>query len=103
MSDYQLGDRVRMIGTAEKCKRHRKITYEEAPIPVTNLYPTAKTHDSGIVVGSRTVMEGEVDWSEGWITFCPDRGTAVKVWLVAFDLRRKPVMCFDGQITKETP
>lgn len=102
MSDYQLGDRVTMTGTARKIKEYPKVFYKESVLPYRDNYPERKTYTEGVVVGSRTVQEGYCFYDEGY-GFKPTMGTAERVWLIAYDLRMKPVMCFGHQISpKET-
>lgn len=96
---FQLGQRVKITGTAYLRKNASPEQWDEAPLPTLNISPTPVTYDTGVIVGSRTVMNG---WTYGGydepVTFTPAHGTARQVWLVAFHLRRKPVMCFDHQL-----
>lgn len=96
---FQLGQRVKITGTAYLRKNASPEQWDEAPLPTLNIAPTPVTYDTGVIVGSRTVMNG---WTYGGydepMTFTPAHGTARRVWLVAFHLRRKPVMCFDHQV-----
>lgn len=103
MSDYQLGDRVIMTGTAEKTHIEDKTTYVSAPLP--RCYDSVvggMAVNEGIVIGRRFMQEGTTDYSgyEGERVFHTN-GTTHRVWIVSYDLRRKPVMCFDHQISKE--
>lgn len=98
MSAYELGQRVRIHGTAVKDGTRDKMTYREAPQPKRFQYPNDRVFSEGVIVGSRTVQEGYVEWDEWSSGFTPLKGTAKRVWLVAFDLRMKPCMCFDHQI-----
>lgn len=96
---FTLGERVKIAGTAVKVKDfYRAVTYRDGALPVRLDYPNAKVFTEGVIVGSRTVMDGQGDYDDGY-TFTPQRGTARRVWLVAFDLRMKPTMCFDHQVT----
>lgn len=98
MSTYQLGDRVTMTGTAAKIKEYPKVFYRPSVLPYRDNYPDRKTYTDGVVVGSRTVQDGDCWFDEGY-GFQPTKGTAKRVWLIAFDLRMNPVMCFDHQIS----
>ena len=103
--EHHLGEWVRMSGTVEKVREFSRTEFREAPLPVKYEYDCTETDLSiGVIVGSRTVQPGrtERDWYEG-PTFMADIGAAKRVWLVAFNLRRKPVMCFDHQLTSEEP
>jgi|GEM_PF-3935051 hypothetical protein len=104
MSDYQLGQRVKMEGTAAKIQEWPKTFYADSALPFRENYPSRKTFTEGVIVGSRTVQDGEA-WShdECGRQFSPKHGTARRVWLVAFDLRMKPAMCFDHQVTPIEP
>lgn len=106
MSDFQLGDRVTMTGTAylRKDTGTYPEQWSEGELPKLNTYDNPKTYDTGIIVGKRTVMDG---WTGGGYLdeayyFQPKQGSAQEVYLVAFHLRRKPVMCFPHQLTKES-
>lgn len=110
MSDFKLGDRVTMIGTVRKRKSYdsddysAKLTtgYEEEPLPKIWNRTDGTEYSEGFIVGRRFLQEGHTDHSgyEGERVF-RSNGKTHRVWLVAFDLRYKPVMCFDHQISKE--
>lgn len=104
---YALGQRVTITGTARKVKSWNGfsrgfLTYEEGPLPMRHDYPTAKHFTEGVIVGARTVQDGHAEYDEG-AHFSPKTGTARRVWLVAFDMRMKPVMCFDHQVAEVKP
>ena len=100
---YQLGQRVTMSATVEKrrySERHTVTVFEESPLPQRIIYPRRETYTEGVIVGWRTVMNGYADGDyEDGRYFVQKEGSAKRVWLVAFDLRRKPVMCFDHQVS----
>lgn len=103
ITEHHLGDWVRMSGTVEKVREDSRTEFREAPLPVKYEYDCTETDLSiGIIVGSRSVQSGHTirDYYDG-PTFMADIGAAKRVWLVAFNLRRKPVMCFDHQLTSE--
>jgi hypothetical protein len=53
----------------------------------------------GIVVGVRTLSNGTIDWSfDEPVTFNPE--TYFTAYLVAFDLRRKPVYLLPDDVTR---
>ena len=108
MSAYQLGDRVTMTGTV--IKRHTgrtstrvDTTYTDASVPVLrSTYPRGQgriDHPAveGIVVGKRTLRPGRTRHSGGFPEWRPDPDV-IEVYLVAFALRRKPVMCRPDQL-----
>ncbi len=110
MSSYQLGDRVTMTGTAEKRRRYDSplgekflTVFEDGPIPKIWNREGGTEYAEGVVVGRRFVQEGHTQFIDydGTRVFKAS-GTTHRVWLVSFDLRYKPVMCFDHQISKET-
>lgn len=103
LNDFELGQRVRMTGTVEKTHtNYRRTEFVATGLPVLNLYPKPITYDEGFIVGKRTVQPGKTHISyynyNSEIIFKPDIGGALTVWLVAFHLRRKPVMCFSNQL-----
>ncbi|MGO1664107.1 MAG: hypothetical protein ACTHYO_10370 [Micrococcaceae bacterium] len=99
MTTFTLGQQVRISGTAYLRKNASPERWSEGPLPKLDIYPDPVFYDTGVIVGKRTVMDG-------WTTlgyyeypgFRPAESTAKTVWLVAFHLRRKPVMCFDHQV-----
>lgn len=103
MSKYSLGQRVTMTGTAVKHHDDQARTlYIESTLPQSQRYPAENniTYTEGVIVGWRTTVEGKTypaSYDEQSI-FMQTPGSAKRVWLVAFDLRRKPVMCFDNQV-----
>jgi len=103
MSAYQLGQRVTMSGTALKQQHQGHTMFIESGLPQRLDYPTTKTFTEGVIVGSRTVAEGDRESIDEYgYYFAQKVGSARRVWLVAFHLRRKPVMCFDHQVTAVT-
>ena len=102
MADFQLGDRVTITGTVKKVHRKRWTLYEEADRPYQyGGWQGKRYFDQGVIVGRRTVQNGKTyhDWDEG-PTFIQEPGTAKRVWLVAYNLNYKPVMCFPHQIER---
>lgn len=121
MSDYQLGQHVTISGIAVKVRdystwrpkdRHR--IYQEAQenweaikaesgraeygTLRTRLIEDATKHTEGVIIGKRTMQQGLTESSYGEDNcFLPCESS--QVWLVAFHLRRKPVMCFDHQVS----
>lgn len=103
MSRFELGQRVAMTGTVEKVREYPHTRYIESGIPYRVDYPHNRTYSEGVIVGSRTVQEGIASYDdEHGRQFDPTIGKAKRVWLVAYDLRRKPAMCFDHQLTEVT-
>lgn len=123
MSDYKLGDKVRILGCIEKRRRtlygdgHKNdVHYENTSVPhrkvdkmVNGTWITEqRPFETGIIIGSRTISDYGVDseysdWGGGRITWAtPVPGTHREVYLVAFDMRRRPIMCLPGQINRET-
>ncbi|WP_104086535.1 hypothetical protein [Arthrobacter sp. GMC3] len=99
MSDYQLGQRVEISGTVEKVKEYPRTFYKESALPYRENYPNRKTFTEGVIIGSRTIQDGITERQDEWGSyFTPTQGTARRVWLVAYDLRMKPVTCLDHQV-----
>lgn len=110
MSAYQLGDHVTMTGTVQKVHEEDWTRFRESGLPTRVAYPEDKIYTDGVIVGSRTVQEGtrwtdSVDdgWGASYYSGFTAKGEARRVWLVAYDLRRKHVMCFDHQISLKEP
>lgn len=38
------------------------------------------------------------EWVDEYVAYSPKTGSARTVWLVSYDLYRKPVMCLDSQV-----
>ena len=107
---YQLGDRVTMTGAITKYHTGRMSStrvdtiYLDAPVPVLrSTYPRGQGRidhpaTEGIVVGKRTLRPGRTVYHGGFPEWhaSPE---VIEVYLVAFALRRKPVMCRPDQLT----
>ena len=104
MSDYQLGQRVKVSGTVRKGRSGNMVSYSDGPQPQRINYPKPKIFTEGVIVGSLTIQDGEA-WhdSDYGRQFTPTNGTARRAWLVAFDLRMKPTMCFEHQVSPIEP
>lgn len=104
MSDFQLGDRVTITGTVEKVHRDSWTIYEEAGKPWQyGGWEGKREFSEGVVIGLRTVQNGKTYWDMYEpATFVQEPGTAKRVWLVAYNLNYKPVMCFPHQIERIT-
>lgn len=109
MSEYELGQRVVMTGTARKEHQfqspHWWVTvWGEGPLPRNHVGHLRKdrkdrVYTEGIIVGKRTVMDGRCHTSrEESGGFTPIHGTERTVYLVAFDIRLNPVKCFIDQL-----
>ncbi len=99
---FGLGERVTITGTARKVKTfigfsRGHISWQEGDLPVRHNWPEPKQYNEGVIVGQRTVMDGTAHYDEGAM-FDPSVGSARNVWLVAFDMRMKPAVCFDHQV-----
>lgn len=118
---YQLGQRVKISGAVERNRERIKFSPRNTNMvasEVKELWPelktmpdngdygmlrtsfieTTTTATEGVIIGSRNVQQG-LTYDEQWPEnncFFPCETT--RVWLVAFHLRRKPIMCFDHQI-----
>lgn len=108
MSDFQLGDRVTITGTAVRVKDYEhghwtsKVDFiEMGPPQIKDSWNQTTKISEGVVVGKRTVQEGIIQYFyEDLPQWKPEIGATKTVWLVAFHLRRKPVMCFPHQIER---
>lgn len=100
MKNLALGQRVLMSGTVRKAHTADRTEYPDAGLPGSGLYGDDRTFSEGVIVGKRTVVTGKTiyDYTEGTRTFVHDQDSALTLWLVAFHLRRKPVLCRDDQV-----
>lgn len=110
MSEFRLGDRVTMTGTVKKWKHHNGPGYDakyvteyiDAPNPKIWNRDNGTVYTEGVIVGRRFMQEGHTDslGYDGERVF-RSSGKTHRVWIVSFDLRYKPVMCFDHQINRK--
>lgn len=118
---FELGQRVQITGTVEKVRSYdpHQTTYREAGLPSTSaMYIAGRspsgyddwrtritTHDTGFIVGTRTIADYDVRLgSYDEPTEAVQRpGSQRTVVLVAWRLRRKPVMVYPHQIVEATP
>ena len=118
MSEFNLGDRVTMTGTVVK---KQTVHSEWAPYPMTTTYEEAhlpsmwinrsggrvedRVFNHGVIVGKRTVVPGKtvidtpIEYGER--VFLPEIGAGRVVYIVAYHLSRKPIMCFPEQLQHE--
>lgn len=105
MTDFQLGDRVKLSGTIRKTwtvTRTFRTIYVECGLPFDYTGPWTNPrviYDQGTVVGKRSFQTGSTSygsWDDNR-TFRADG--AVTCYQVAFHLRRKPVLCLPSQLT----
>lgn len=102
---YELGQPVTITGTAVKKKTfsstaYTDVTYANGPLPTRQNYDNPRIYTKGVIVGARNITDGKVKGGgddDGYY-YVPTRGTSRRVWLVAFDLNMKPVMCFAHQL-----
>jgi len=87
-----------MSGIVVKEKGYCNLTYVEAGVPEVKYVSCSVIYTHGIVVGKRTIQDGEWDFEDGYCIYNPVAESARTVWLVAYDLHRKPVMCLDSQV-----
>lgn len=123
MSDYQLGQRVRMTGTVEKQRdrvawrpRNSNRIFSEAVgnWPAIKAMPgratfgllrtrlianAAPEKPEGLIVGKRTIQQGITEHYSDGDPACFFRCENTPVYLVAFALHRNPVMCRDDQLS----
>lgn len=106
MADFNLGDRVLITGTVKKTRDYMdssfsifKTEYVEDNPPRIYNAKNGTTYTEGIIVGRRFMQEGRTSHIgyDGEKVF-QTTGVTHRVWIVSFDLRYKPVMCFDHQL-----
>ena len=89
---YKLGDKIVIIGYMER--RCGEVVRNEYGIKLGQIkhwvqYPLKKQRE-GIIIGARTLSNGVNSWEEDMgNVFTPQ--SYFKAYLVAFDLRRKPL------------
>ncbi len=111
MPRFRLGERVKFKAVVKKDYEERRTIFvrdEKLPAYYDTWGSPAVPYDEGIIFGYRHVTPGQVHPgtpSSGFFSddseppqFVPDKDATRKVWLVSFDLRRKPVMVFDEDI-----
>lgn len=86
MSDYELGQRVTFTHPMRRaCPFDYSGPYRKEWVPNTVAAPT-----EGVVVGVRTLSNGAVTYSDV-VTYRPSRDGYFTAYLIAYDMRRKPV------------
>ena len=128
MSDPKLGDRVHLLGAVEKVRdlstwrpRQSHCIYTEAlegwpqikaadgradghgHLLRTRLMEAEPPADRGVIVGKRSFQQGLTGYEDYRAVFLPCETTTV--YLVAYHLSRRPIMCLPEQIAidhKET-
>lgn len=111
------GDRVTITGQVQK-RRHawrREVSYHDAPPPhrsVDSLERDKRGHKTnrwttehrplteGIVIGKRTLQNGNWDWEDGYSIYTPRVGEKCAVYVVAVAMDRRPIYCRPEQIEK---
>ena len=86
---FQLGDKVEVFQTLERTRNAGRYKYVWEPRP---LFPDPMV---GYIMGYRTVWDGDVEYDEG-IQFLFDKPH--KVYMVSFDMRRKPMYAEEKHI-----
>lgn len=97
---FALGQAVTFVDTVQVARDgagHR--THESAGLPViTDAWQKRREVSEGVIIGSRTIHDYDVYDEDGYRTATPRRGTSKTAWLVAFNMRRKPVMVLDEDV-----
>lgn len=99
MSTLPLGTPVTITGQTVKVHHAGgRVGYQDAGLPTMGYY-NAPPVSEGVIVGQRTITPGYTSRDPEWgSSFRPDTGASRNVYLVAFHLRRRPVMCAPHQI-----
>jgi len=102
---FALGDTVTFTDTVAKSYSDGEVSYPSAGLP--------KGAGTGIVVGTRTLTDfaverqyeyGEYGAYEGsYVESMPVEGTARRVWVVSYDMFRKPVLVLDEHAEAAAP
>lgn len=122
---FELGEKVTFTQTIEKVRVAGGVEWHQRGLPARTVYSIdraaskVKGHEvwvgekrpfsEGIVVGARTLNDWSVDteyeggeYGMGYSYQVVDciPGTGKKAWLVAYDMRRKPVLVLDEHVNK---
>ena len=112
MARFRLGERVRFTAQVQKVHEDRLRLFrriEKLPF-IDNTWGTLIYIDEGLIMGYRHVTDGitEPGSPGGWTMdgydggdpseFIQHKGTTRKVWIVSYDLRKKPILVFDDDI-----
>lgn len=102
LTSYQLGERVRFASYLERRyvdNPDRPTKWEKKWMPKLTYKGELDGAGEGIIIGKRTLVNGENRYNghDEPITFIPKE--RVTAWLVAYDLRRKPVHVLPEHIT----
>ena len=113
MVSFSLGQRVRFTGVVEKTHGlgdKPTTSYVELPNPWCYRGEAKAPYqaDEGVVIGRRFVADYRMEQHEerddfGYIVDVDTQwkrvaGTTRRVWLISYDLRRKPIMAYDHQV-----
>lgn len=113
MPRFRMGERVRFTAVVKKERGDSRTEFmrsEELPKIYDSWGSAPLEMNEGIIYGYRHVTPGAIDpgYKGGWTmdgydygegpSFAPDPNATRRVWLVSWDLRRKPVMVFDEDI-----
>ena len=113
---FTLGQEVEFTGTVEKRRlTSSRTTYTSSRLPYSQFYRTVKTdqgdtteswvreYTTGVIVGKRTISDHLIGGGyDEAIYATPMPGTQRSVWLVAYNLYRKPVMVSEDQIDRKS-
>lgn len=101
---FKLGQPVEFTGTVKKEYLDGRTFHVEGRLPRWG----DTEYSQGIVVGRRNLMEyktttysdyEDYTWeSTSYTSTSPVTGTSKTAWLIAFDMRSRPVMVLDSQI-----
>lgn len=104
---FKLGDRVTMTGTVRKVHEDKWTRFVERPLFPDHRAQGRPPYSEGIVVGQRTLTEGTTTSSVpasglfGEYDYEPAEfhaATSRVAYLVAYDLYRKPCLCWPEQL-----
>lgn len=106
MAEFQLGQRVRYTEHIQRkyIAEHDRVDVLRGPNKqwTSQAYPGKRLEGGeGVIVGKRTLSDGHYDygWGEEPGVYSPTRHFTA--YLIAFDLRRKPVYVLPEHITPE--
>lgn len=88
---------ARRHGSSDRHYHYRK---EWRTTPVSRLTPDQDTI-TGVLIGTRTLSNGTCSFGEDGTNYIPDRDGHFTAWLVAYDLRRNPVLVLPEHTTQE--
>jgi len=110
---FQLGDKVQISGQIKKVNSGVKVSYSDFEVPSRSVDSLERDENgkktsrwsserrpitTGVIVGKRTLQNGEFYYEDGYPIYTPTTGEIHQVWLVSVAMDLKPIYCRDEQV-----